>query len=186
MSAGAFIKIARYMQETNLTHRRGFPGLDMDTRVTILDGLISSNTARYTLIPDCSSGNCTLPSYNDITHSSIGMCRKCANVTPWLVERKDVEGMINIVLPDGSSVGNSTKYPIHVQSITGRNWEEKYLVANGPWNGSFLAAFGDEFRDVFRSSIFNVSLITETNKGYEHTAHDDPSPPKCLNNGVPT
>ena len=191
---GASVKTARYMQRTGALDR----SLDMDTRVAILDGLVSSNTTRSTLIPDCSSGNCTFPSYNGVSHSSIGMCRKCANVTPWLVGGKDTtdgangnrtaEGNIDIVLPDGSSVGYSTVYPMRVATITGRNtiwkWNHPtYRAGNEPWNGSFLAAFGDEFRDVFTSSIFNVSIVTFTQDGCEYVAGDVG---KCSNNGAPT
>lgn len=172
----------------------------MDTRVAILNGLVSSNTARFTLTPDCSSGNCTFPSYNGISHSSIGMCRKCANVTPWLAEKKDAidwangnrtaEGNIDIVLPDGSSVGSSTVSSLRVLTITGRNtiwkWNHpRYRAVNEPWNGSFLAAFGDEFQDVFTSSIFNVSIVTFTEEGCEYVADDDSSPGKCSDNGAP-
>ena len=188
-SEEASIKTARYMIPSDIHWR-----LDLDTRVAILEGLVNPNTTRFTLTPDCSSGNCTFPSYNGISHSSIGMCRKCANVTPWLVEETDVinwangtstEGKTNIVLPDGSSIGNGTSSPISVLTITGRStfWISNHSMhptGNRPWNGSFLAAFGDEFRDVFASSIFNVSIIAFTSVGCDNTTRE------CSNNGVPT
>jgi hypothetical protein len=173
----------------------------MDTKAAVLAGLISSNTTQFVLTPDCSSGNCTFPSYNGISHSSIGMCSKCADVTPWLVERKDpiywanrtktAQSNFNIVLPDGSSVGNSTASPLHIGTIIGRNtiWKWNHQLHHGAseaWNGSFLDAFGDEFQDVFISSIFNVSLITFTNKGCEYVDDDGRPPNTCSNNGDPT
>lgn len=177
--------------------------MDLSTKVAILDGLISSNTTKFALTPDCSTGNCTFPSYNGISHSSIGMCRKCVDVTPWLVEEKVATNLENgtesdnplfkIVLPDGSSVGNSTGLhaPVKIETVTGYNtiWKSNHPMYGGlweRWNGSFLAAFGDEFRDVFTSSILNISLVTFTDSGCEYFDGDGRPSQKCSNNGVPT
>lgn len=174
--------------------------LHLDTKVAILDGLVSSNTTRFALTPDCSTGNCTFPSYNGISHSSIGTCRKCADVTPWLVEERAAAYWDNgtesksllfkIVLPVGSSIGNSTVTPVHIGTITGHStiwkWNHRLYNSTEAWNGAFLAAFGDEFRDVFTSSIFNVSLVTFIDSGCEYVDVDDWPSQKCSNNGIAT
>lgn len=97
------------------------------------------------------------------------------------------------MLPDGSSVGNSsmTTGPVNIETVTGRNtiWKSNHSGYHGlweSWNGSFLAAFGAEFQDIFTSSILNASLVTFTDSGCEYVDDDGRPSQKCSNNGVPT
>jgi hypothetical protein len=104
------------MHSFNLTLIDQLPqfDLDMDAKLAILDGLANSNTTRSNIAPSCISGNCSFPLYNGVTHSSIGMCRKCVNITPWVVEVRNnttnsyiAYGGNGVVLPYGTGVAGA-------------------------------------------------------------------------------
>jgi hypothetical protein len=115
-SDDASIRVSRWMHGSNLSRMSpGFWDLDMDTKVAILDGLANPNTSRSKILPGCISANCTFHSYNDVTHSSIGMCRKCIDTTPWVTEVFNSSAFFHtnggthrghfLVLPNDSGVG---------------------------------------------------------------------------------
>jgi hypothetical protein len=60
--------------------------LDMDSKVAIIGGLANPKTTRSSISPSCSTGNCSFLSYNNVNYSSIAMCKKCVDITPWVIE----------------------------------------------------------------------------------------------------
>jgi hypothetical protein len=153
----------------------------MDTKIAISDGIGNPNTTRSDITPSCSTGNCVFPSYNGVTHSSLGLCKKCANTTPWLAVEDSVQlehdmygAEINstyqyIQLPGVRGIGRWDKrlnslLPTTIVSIS--DHDTSYGVTQ-PLNGSLLEAFDDSFDDVFKASILNVSILSFTNNGCE-------------------
>lgn len=175
-SAEASIRISRYMGSLNLA-RINVPhwDMDMDTKVAILDGLANPNTTRSEVTPGCNTGNCIFPSYNGVTHSSVGMCKKCVDITPWVTELETLfyhpngtrtsSSEQNLVLPGGHGIGGGWigSLPRNIIDVSGHGsiWRERIA----PLNDSLLDAFDDSFKSIFQSSILNVSVITFTNNG---------------------
>jgi hypothetical protein len=149
--------------------------LDMDTKVAILDGLANPKTTRSNTAPSCISGNCSFPSYNGVTHSSIGMCRKCVNITPWVAEvrnssvtgNKTVSRGHYLVLPDETGVGGQPT-PDTILSISGfgiQAYPDFPSAVDGAFDNSLTDAFDDTFKTISKISIFNVSVISLTLDG---------------------
>jgi hypothetical protein len=55
--------------------------IDVLTMGGIVNGLANPNQIQTALINGCSTGNCTFPMINGITHSTIGMCSQCIDIT---------------------------------------------------------------------------------------------------------
>ncbi|KAJ8106623.1 hypothetical protein OPT61_g9414 [Boeremia exigua] len=178
-SEKASIKVSRWMHHANLARisevywdmntddRVTYWDVDMDTKVAILDGLTNSNTKRFEISPSCSTGNCTFPSYKGITHSSVGICKKCVDVTPWVTKEPQLHQYPNgttvgaifprVYSPDSSEISQAVR--ITRLSGSGTIWKHRPSALNE----LFPALVDDTLRDIFRSSIYNVSVITFTN-----------------------
>jgi hypothetical protein len=158
--------------------------MDLETKVAILDGLVNPNTTRSEITPGCNTGNCLFPSYNGVTHSSVGMCKKCVDITPWVSEletafqypngTEDTSYLVqNLVLPDGHGIGGGYRgsLPTNIMNISGHGtiWRDKAV----PLNRSLLDAFDDSFESIFRSSILNISVITFTNNDCHPVEHGE-------------
>ena len=64
----------------------GYFDLDLETKAAVLQGLANPTGNGSALTANCPTGNCTFPSHNGITHSSIGLCKKCIDVSASLYE----------------------------------------------------------------------------------------------------
>jgi hypothetical protein len=177
-SGEASIRISRWMSSNRLA-RIDVPHweMDMDTKVAIMDGLANPNTTRSMITPECSTGKCSFPAHNGVTHSSVGMCSKCVNIAPWVSEVRKVRQYQNgtsgdlydayvryLVLPSGRGIGGAdspTSKPDHIIDVSG--FGTFFTDPRGPFNDSLLEAFDDSFTQIFRASILNVSAITFTN-----------------------
>lgn len=82
----------------------GYYDLDLESKAAILQGLANPSGNRSSLTADCSTGNCTFPSYGGVTHSSIAMCKRCVDVSHRLYEERTKGGSISI--PNGSVAYN--------------------------------------------------------------------------------
>lgn len=80
--------------------------ISMATKAAILQGLVDPADERSAITPDCPTGNCTFKSYNGITHSSMGMCKKCLDATRWLYEARPNEGSNTTVYGDPKMDGS--------------------------------------------------------------------------------
>jgi hypothetical protein len=151
--------------------------MDFDTRIAILNGLANPSTTRSEITAGCNTGDCLFPAYNGVTHSSVGMCKKCVDITPWVSEREtvfpDPDGLPeqNLVLPDGNDIGLGRR-PAKIMGVSGHFtiWGNPAAV---PLNNTLLDAFDESFESIFRSSILNTSVITFTNNGCHTTEHGD-------------
>ena len=81
--ANASVPVAHYVPGTSSYYRiaAGTWDLDVAMKGTMTNGLtnpIGSDTAIHAT---CQMGNCTFPSQDGITHSSIGMCSACVETT---------------------------------------------------------------------------------------------------------
>ena len=55
--------------------------IDIPMMGSIIDSLTNLNQNQTALVNGCSTGNCTFPMTNGITHSTIGMCSQCIDIT---------------------------------------------------------------------------------------------------------
>lgn len=174
-SSKASIAIARYIDDTDVDRfDSAHWDMDMDTKVAILDGLANPNTTRSAIPPGCSTGNCSFPSYNGITHSSVGMCRRCADITLWLIEGDHAtyhlengtayEQEVPVVkLSDELSIDLSHT----VMNVTGGNIQQSHDGWAPVLPDSRLAAFDDTFDTILKSSMVIINIITFTGNGCE-------------------
>ncbi|KAJ5063990.1 hypothetical protein J3E74DRAFT_415127 [Bipolaris maydis] len=177
--AEASIRVAQWMAPTNTSRVREYSfktDLDMDTKVAILDGLVNPNTTRSDIIPSCSTGNCTFPSRNRVTHSSVGLCRKCVDISDRLaeVDLQDQDQWIR--LPDGNGISgtlNGSLPQIALSVLAGSSMHRDWLSA--PLNGTMLNKFEFSSDEIFAASILNVSIVTFTNHGCELLGPEDGS-----------
>lgn len=164
--------------------------ISMATKAAILQGLVDPADERSAITPDCPTGNCTFRSYNGITHSSMGMCRKCLDVTRWLYEARPNEGSNTTVYGD-PKIDGSIEYnlflpadrpladdmPFLWTSVGGAivdNMTTSDSMSYAPhtflnattlqgWDW-LLAKDGldDSFRAAVQASVLNFSMITLT------------------------
>ncbi|KAF2849956.1 hypothetical protein T440DRAFT_508432 [Plenodomus tracheiphilus IPT5] len=181
-SAEAIIPISRWIHTFNLARfDAAHWDMDIDTKIALLDGLANPNTTRSEITPGCSTGNCLFPSYNGVTHSSVGICKKCVDITPWVTEAVRVDNssyrsengsmaaleVQDLILPGGHGIGRGPigSVPRKIMDVSGHATIWKRLVV--PLNDSLLDAFDDSFDSIFRASVLNVSVITFTNNNGE-------------------
>jgi hypothetical protein len=184
----ASIRISRWVDLFNLDVSTSVLDMDLESKVAVLDGLVNPNTTRSEIMPGCNTGNCLFPSYNGVTHSSVGMCKKCVDITPWLSELETVfqhpdeityvygdngtfdhswnrtvpdDYQQDIVLPDGHGIGGGNRrwMPRKIIDVNGNIWKNQPF----PLNDSLPDTFDDSFESIFRSSVLNISVITFTN-----------------------
>jgi hypothetical protein len=182
--AEASIRVSRWMHILNLTRIYADNwDLDLDTKVAILDGLVNPNTTRSNITPSCSTGNCVFDSHNGVTHSSVGLCKKCVDTSDWLGE-VELEAEFNgttlgyndqwISLPDDNGIGGSptgsgaSSLPRTIISVSGHSDIRGGVLLNE----SLLEAFDGSFDGIFAASILNVSIIAFTNNGCEPSAQE--------------
>jgi hypothetical protein len=182
--AEASIRVSRWMNILNLTRIYAENwDLDLDTKVAILDGLVNPNTTRSNITPSCSTGNCVFDSHNGVTHSSVGLCKKCVDTSDWLGE-VELEAEFNgttlgyndqwISLPDDNGIGGSptgsgaSSLPRTIISVSGHSDIRGGVLLNE----SLLKAFDGSFDGIFAASILNVSIVAFTNNGCEPSAQE--------------
>jgi hypothetical protein len=70
--------------------------VEVDTKNAVLGGITSPNTTASTaaISFECSTGNCTFPSYGGVTYSSLGLCNACEDVTS-MIQEKDANYTIH-------------------------------------------------------------------------------------------
>jgi hypothetical protein len=108
----------------------GMFDLELETKAAILQGLANPDGEESAFTVDCNTGNCSFPSHNGVTHSSIGFCKKCVDVTSWLYEvripeepttgdaQQQSKEVFNLVLPffNETSQGKPTMLSVGGQS----------------------------------------------------------------------
>jgi hypothetical protein len=143
--------------------------LDIITKVALLNGLSNPNGTQSGINPGCSTGNCLFPSYNGVTHSSVGMCKKCADITPWLTEAVTTR---NDYFQSAGDSGSTTGYTADIFLPDGHGIGEGVVdglprKSNLRSNDSLFDGLNGSFGSILRASILNVSVVTFTNNNCE-------------------
>lgn len=94
--------------------------LDVVAKSAAIKGLVNPKGNDTAIPVSCQSGNCTFDSYLGITHSSIGLCSKCAEITSLMTEEKPLNVSLNSTSP------SSTSYPRY--KLTGAFGNDTYLA----------------------------------------------------------
>lgn len=63
----------------------GIPTIDVSTKTAIINGL-SGLQSLGAVSASCDTGNCSFPSYDNITHSTLGIESICVDVSPFLIQ----------------------------------------------------------------------------------------------------
>ncbi|KAI1196960.1 hypothetical protein F5X97DRAFT_324884 [Nemania serpens] len=110
------IQAAHYVDQSDWFvggHSLPAPYIITPMKGAIINGLTTSDPTNGFVGFDCPSGDCTFPSYDGVTHSSIGFCSRCTDITASIRERyvnpnKTVtrSGGYAFELPDGASINN--------------------------------------------------------------------------------
>ncbi|KAI1090295.1 hypothetical protein F5B19DRAFT_464095 [Rostrohypoxylon terebratum] len=127
-----------------------------DMKGTIVNGLVNPTGHNSAIAPICATGNCTFSPHDGITHSSIGMCSTCIDVTSFIFQNitSQAGGWTSLrdVMPNGMwlNPGGDTYQKDVLHTIAG----------SIDWASS---AFTPEFATILDSSIINVTVMSVTN-----------------------
>lgn len=118
--------------------------IDYATKGAVINGVANPGINVQPLV-DCSTGNCTFPPLEGITHSSLGVCTRCMDVASQIVEETDDETGVVIRLPSMIGLsGQSSQSGVGInvghmpasfdgtdkgESTFNANWEEPYKRA---------------------------------------------------------
>ncbi|KAF4635289.1 hypothetical protein G7Y89_g2805 [Cudoniella acicularis] len=76
------------------------PLSDLRLRASFINGLIDPEASRSSVAATgCITGNCTFPTFDGITHSSLGLCSRCVDTTSQIREGKTDTGWPYYYLP---------------------------------------------------------------------------------------
>jgi len=124
-SSAPSIKAAHYVDETDFFiggHTLPSAVLRTSMRGAIVDGMINSQSPSIFGGFICESGNCTFPSYEGVTHSSIGFCSKCDDITGSIRER--------FISRNESSTGNAKRvFQLNSQTQITLDEQGSWMVA---------------------------------------------------------
>ncbi|KAH7146350.1 hypothetical protein EDB81DRAFT_488501 [Dactylonectria macrodidyma] len=103
--ANATISAAHYStdQVEIVGHGLPVPLLNGKMKVAAINGLMGTETANGAPF-NCSTGNCTFPEYQGITHSSVGFCRSCEDLTHTVKEKYSNETGWQFYMPHGPTI----------------------------------------------------------------------------------
>ncbi|KAN0071804.1 hypothetical protein V8E54_010400 [Elaphomyces granulatus] len=123
--------------------------------VPMMEGIINilaNSTQNQNSPVNCFTGNCTFPMINGITHSTIGMCSKCIDIT------STVKHANNKTLPNGLSLGDVPDGVIF-NALGGTAYGSSSL-------DSILSQVEEQdFADIIPASAFNWTMITFSQNG---------------------
>jgi hypothetical protein len=128
--------------------------VDVSLMGGIVNSLANPTQNQTALVNGCSTGNCTFPMINGITHSTIGMCSQCIGITSKLQDTSnytDVGDYISYVqetLPNGLSL---------------EGWVDSGMVLNA----SGVLGYSNLQLDgiLIPSSVFDWTMITVSAQG---------------------
>ncbi|KAL5321699.1 hypothetical protein ACEPPN_009659 [Leptodophora sp. 'Broadleaf-Isolate-01'] len=86
--------------------------LDYSTKDALIDAMANPTRNNSAVTPSCPTGNCTFASYDGITHSSIGLCTQCADITSSATEvvpknTTYTNGGFSFTLPNGLAISDT-------------------------------------------------------------------------------
>lgn len=151
----ASIPIAHFMPGRASYYRIGAGTWEVDTEMkgAMINGLTNPTGNDSAIVASCSTGNCTFPVGPDgVTHSTIGMCSACLDVTSFVTKNDTNDLRPNYTLPNDLWVSN------YVQ--------ESYLGVMFDYDLEWASsAFTDSFTLAASHAMANMSLITLTQAG---------------------
>jgi hypothetical protein len=122
----------------------------------VIDSLANPGRNQSLLMTGCSTGNCTFPITNGVTHSTVGMCSTCSDMTSQLEDVDD--GLVR--LPNG----------LYMRS--GRGEDDGILTSFntstsciGAPSGNFTAA-QTSFQSLVPASVMNFTVISAAQSGF--------------------
>ncbi|KAK1832975.1 hypothetical protein QBC39DRAFT_347306 [Podospora conica] len=114
---------------------------------------VANPAGTETLAATCSTGNCTFPEHGGITHSTMGFCRACIDVSSWIAmvyENKTLEaysGFPNYTLPRGPKINMAQLRPALSSRADNLEW-----LPSGVF-GDMAAAFAGSLAN-FTAMVF--------------------------------
>lgn len=120
--------------------------IDVEMKGAIVDGLVNPSK-NHSVIASCPNGNCTFPSSGGITHSTVGICNRCADTTTRL------EQVLRPRQYPAHAAGNGSSGP-QLVNVTGMG--STLLLPNG----LSLGPLGTPFRgyELVPSAVLNTSF----------------------------
>lgn len=126
-------------------------------QTALINGFLYPEKASSGVPFTCPTGNCTFPSYNGISYTTLGVCSVCFNTTSLISEEA-------IVSNDSQSYDYSLPNGMTLTSVIGSSSSKSsktLQVGTGilDWAGPLLTP---ELRSIFKTSITNVSFLAFT------------------------
>jgi hypothetical protein len=162
--------------------RRG-PGIysvDAATKAAIIDGLSNRNASGSAPSAICPSGNCTFPAYSGVTHSSIGLCSKCVEVSSMIQGFTDY-GQRNISYTNGTATGETVEYDVTVVRLpnglqlnaTTTTIQPSRFLNSSFGNLDWVQPSDPTMLLAFPSALLNYTVLTLTDSGCNITKRND-------------
>ncbi|KAI1099350.1 hypothetical protein F4804DRAFT_345568 [Jackrogersella minutella] len=123
--------------------------VQVDIKGTMVNGITNPTGNDTAIIPTCATGNCTFPSHNGITHSSIGMCSSCIDTT-------------SLISGPTESNTSSVNYTLPNDLWVSPQSDMAYLnVGSGSLDWA-TSMFSPEFASIIEMPIINVTVLALT------------------------
>ena len=129
-------------------------GQDLSLMGGIVSSLASPNQNQTALVNGCSTGNCTFPEINGITHSTIGMCSRCIDISSELRYLNKSDFLADKSLPNGLPF---TYTLANIEALNASGGQAYSQL------DSILSRVEDhDFEAIIPASIFNWTMITSS------------------------
>ncbi|KAH9997171.1 hypothetical protein F4779DRAFT_606579 [Xylariaceae sp. FL0662B] len=145
---GASVPVAQYVDGTDIlpTTMDSVVWLSTPMKGVVANGF-SSNVESSAVNPTCPTGNCTFPATNGITHSSMGLCSRCLDITHTVTKSEMVANHWNYSLPNAAIQD--------VGTVALASWltvSTEPLLPNMISNGTYQGAINSSILTFTRSS----------------------------------
>ncbi|KAK0732165.1 hypothetical protein B0H67DRAFT_640464 [Lasiosphaeris hirsuta] len=159
-SGVASIPVANIADGGSFRYGAGLYRLYPDVQAALINGLTNPLGEDSAMAANCSTGNCTFPEYNAITHSTIGLCSACVDLTGQISAKN-----ANYTLPGGGLyVSPEEQKPV----LNIQDNDLKWLP---------VSALGNTSTE-FGVSLNNMTLLLFTTAACALS----PDSPRCANN----
>ncbi|KAF7550659.1 hypothetical protein G7046_g7949 [Stylonectria norvegica] len=143
--------------DTFFQYQAGDFELGAGLKGAMINGLANPFGDDSAIKPTCSTGNCTFPLRNRISHSTIGLCSECIDTTQFASVSIDKDGIRNV------TVGN-------VWINGGSNF--KSILSVGPDKLEYAESIMDaDFKDRAQNAITNVTVLTFSKEPCKKEGH---------------
>ena len=124
-------------------------------------GLTTPSTASTDVLPfTCPTGNCTFPSFDGITHSSLGLCSACEDLTSTVIQLPN-----NCPTEKGTYVNCNYFFgPPFAANATVKIGNDPFTVASSSPKAAFLSS---SYTNTVPFDWINITLLTRSLAGCE-------------------